>query len=425
MHLLLIGLNHETASIELREQLSVSGEAVEATVTKLASESGLYEAVLLATCNRTELYGTSLSVHGLERMTDALAAMAGLEVEALKKHIYSKKNKDVVRHLCRVSAGLDSIVMGEPQILGQVREAYELAHQAGTTGSRLSKLFLTAIEAGKAVRSETALGSTPVSIATIALQLGRRLLGELSEHSILIIGAGEMCETAAVLAAERHPEKLFVLNRTLSKAQRLAELAQGSAAGLDALGDALNDADLVLIATGATTPIISQDMLVEAIGNRKGRRIVIIDMGVPRDVEPGASCLEEVFLYSVDDLQEIAQEHLRQRIAEIPRAEDVVAKAQERYLAWLDTLSVVPTIVDLRQSFEAIRLAELEQHLPKISGLDEKGRHRVEQLTQAIVNKILHEPSVRLKRRATDKTGRVIAESLRYLFALDAKDRTE
>lgn len=422
MYLLLVGLNHTTAPVELRERLAFDAGQVEDRVQELASKAGLYEAVLLSTCNRTELYGTAISVHARDRMEHALATVSGVETPALDPYLYRFQDRDAVEHLYRVAAGLDSLVVGEPQILGQVREAFEHAHDVHVTGARLSKLFLTAVEVGKTVRSTTGLGATPISIATIAMQLGRRLLGDLSEANVLIVGAGEMCETAAVLAAERQPRRLAIVNRSIEGAERLARLTAGIALKWQDLEAELLRADLIVTGTGAREPVITRDMLDEAGAGRQGRRAVIIDIGVPRDVEPNPNCTENVFVYSIDDLQQIAGEHLQQRLAEVPRAEDVVSRALEKYLLWLDTLAVVPTIVDLRDRFETLRQFQVKHHISKIHGLDERGIRRVEQLTQAIVNSILHDPLVRLKARSTDDTGRVLAESLRYLFALDDKE---
>ena len=422
MYLLVTGLNHLTAPVAMRERVAFSPDEVGRAVQELAGAARLYEAVILSTCNRTELYGTALSAHAAERMTAFLAESRSVPESELEPSLYVLRDAEAVQHIFKVAAGLDSLVMGEPQILGQVRAAYEQAHEAQSTGARLSRLFHAALEVGKSVRNTTALGSTPVSVATISLQLAHRLLGDLRHANVLVIGAGEMCETAAVLAAERQPSRLTLVNRTLEKAEALAAKASGVARPWDQLGAALADADLVVSGTGATEPVITARMLAEAMAGRAERRMVVIDMGLPRDVEPACGCSEGVFLYDLDGLQEIADEHLRQRRAEVPRAEEIVDQATERYMAWLETLAVVPTIVDLSRKLEEIRAAEVRQHLGKIPSLDRRGEQRIEQLTQAIVNKILHEPLVRLKRRSTDHTGKVLAESLRYLFGLDGRE---
>jgi glutamyl-tRNA reductase len=422
MHLLVIGLNHRSTPVELREQVAFRADDVSRAVVSLASEAGLYEAAILSTCNRTELYGTAISVHAQERILSFLASDRGVDPAVIKSFIYCLRDADAVTHLFRVSSGLDSLVMGEPQILGQVGAAYQLAHSASTTGARLSRLFYNALEIGKQIRSSTALGSSPVSVATISIQLARRLLGDLALARVLVVGAGEMCETAAMLAAERMPRRLVVINRTFDKAQQVAVKAGGTAVDWSELQTEMAQADLILTGTGSTVPIIRQEMLRNAVEHRSDGRLVIVDMGLPRDVEMTADCLERVFLYDIDDLKGIAEENLRQRMAEVPRAEEMIAHATEKYMAWLETLSVVPTIVDIRSRFEQIRESEIQQHLGKINGLDERGVQRIEQLTQAIVNKILHEPQVRLKRRVADHTGGVLAESLRYLFALDEEE---
>lgn len=425
MRLFVIGLNHKTAPVELRERVAFVSESVGPSVQALASEAGLYETAILSTCNRTELYGTAISVHAGKRIADYFAASRSLHPSDLEPHLYEHRDEEAVSHLFRVAAGLDSLVMGEPQILGQVREAYELAHEAQTTGARLSRLFHSALEVGKLVRNMTALGNTPVSIATISLQLANRLLGELRHARILIIGAGEICETAAVLAADRDPASLTLINRTFERARLLAQKTGGRAVEWQKLSEELGKADLVLSGTGAPEPIISRQALMETVSGRTDARLVVIDMGLPRDVEAGSECMESVYLYDIDDLKGIAAEHLRQRMDEVPHAEKLVERATERYVGWLETLAVVPTIVDLRDKFEEIRHEEVRARLGKIPSLDEKGEQQIEQLTQAIVNKILHEPLVRLKRRSADHTGGVLAESIRHLFALDdSEDRT-
>ena len=421
MHLLLVGLSHATAPVSLRERVSVGHAATAQAVRAAARRAGLHETVVLSTCNRTELYGAAVSdLDGaLARAAAWLADEADVPAAELSPNLYTMRDAEVVTHLFRVAAGLDSLVMGEPQILGQVGAAYELAHDAGATGARLSRLFLGAVEVGKQVRSSTTLGATPVSVATIALQLGRRLLGELEGKRILLVGAGEMCEVAGVLASERSPERLVVVNRTFERAEGLARRIGGEARPWTSLAEELARADLVLTSTGAPEPVITQADLASTAAARGGERVVVVDMGVPRDVEPSCGCVPEVFLYDIDDLGQIAEEHIEQRKAAIPQAEQIVERARERYLAWQESLAVVPTIVALRERFEAVRAAELRQHLGKVHGLDEAGVRRVEQLTEAIINKLLHVPTARLKRRAGDGMGTVLAASIRYLFALD------
>jgi len=424
MNLLLVGLNHSTAPVAVRERVSFEARATSHALRAAARVAGLHEAVLLSTCNRTELYGSSVSdpEGALDRLTLWIAEEAGIDAGEIAQHLYRRRDEEVVTHLYRVAAGLDSLVMGEPQILGQVGGAYDAAHRAGATGARLSRLFQSAVEVGKSVRSNTALGATPVSVATIAIQLARRLLGELSDQRVLVVGAGEMCEIAAVLLAEREPRAIVVVNRTFERAEALGARVGGTAAPWERLTEELASADLIITSTGAPEPVISQDALAAAATERAGERIVVIDMGVPRDVEPACGCMQEVYLYDIDALEQIADEHRAKRQSAVPRAEAIVEEARRRYLKWQETLAVVPTVVSLRQHFDEIRAAEVRQHLAKIQGIDAAGEHRIEQLTQAIVNKILHEPVSRLKRRAGDGMGVVLAGSLRYLFDLDDLD---
>ncbi len=425
MHIVVVGINHETAPIDVRELLSFSEEEIKEFVVDLMRDAELYEAVILSTCNRLELYGTALSMHAFDRIESFVSAQKKYDLFALKSLTYRLHNLDTIRHIFRVASGLDSLVMGEPQILGQVRNAYEIAHGAKTTAARLSKLFQSALELGKVVRNTTSLGSTPTSIATISIQLAQRLLGDLNDARVLVVGAGEICETAAALVAERQPQSIVIVNRTFEKAQKLAEKVNGLAQSWHNLGEAVRHADLILTGTSSPAPIISQQMLSEAAEEDREKRLVVLDIGSPRDVEPSLDCQQNIFLYDIDALKLIAEENRQQRVAEIPYVEGLIDQACERYVSWLDTLEVVPTIVDLREKFESIREAEIRQHIGKISDIDERGIQRIEQMTQAIVNKILHEPQVRLKQRATDKTGKYLAESIRYLFALDEERKGE
>lgn len=424
MHLILTGLNHKTAAVGLRERVSFDQEAVEQALADLV-EVGLEEAVILSTCNRTEIYGVYScdSLILMERLSGFLAARAGVPRRDLVEHLYNRHDRDVVEHLLRVASGLDSLVLGEPQILGQVRGAFETAYEADRIHSLLTRLFLNAIETGKKVRSNTGLGEMPVSVASISIQLAERVFGELSGAKVLVIGAGEVCTAAALHISRRNPCELNVVNRTACKAEQLASRCCGSAAPWEEMVERLSDADVVLSCTGATEPVITTEMLREVMRRRRGHHLLAIDLGVPRDIEIPANGVDNLYAFDIDDLNEIANEHMSQRHAEVPRAEQIVDRALERYLKWKASLSVVPTIVDLRAQLEDIRCAGVEQFISKFPDLDEGGRKHLEQMTQTIVNRILHQPQIRLKQPTESMTSATLSDSLRYLFALDTADK--
>jgi len=424
MHLILVGMNHKSAPVEVRERVAFEDRLARAALKGLVCEAELAEAVLVSTCNRTEVYALASAEPeaAQERIVRFLEAQAGLGQSALDEHLYRASHAEAVDHLFKVAAGLDSLVVGEPQILGQVRDACSCARAVGATGMVTTRLFETSLQVGKRVRSETALGQTPVSVATISVQLAERVFGDLAARSVLVLGAGEMCVSALCLVDERHPAILTIVNRTASRAEALAERFGGRAASLDSLEAHLVEADVVLSSTSAPEPIVDKALMSRVMKKRRGQRMLLIDMAVPRDVDTKVGRLNNVYLYDIDALQGIAAEHLRQRMQEVPRAEAIVSEMRDRFLAWERSLTVVPTIVELRQRFEEIRAAEVSRSIGKLADLDDRSRDRVEQLTQSIVNKILHSPQVRLKEKSGGQSGAVLAESLRYLFALDGNE---
>jgi glutamyl-tRNA reductase len=424
--IVLTGLNHKSAPVGLRERLSFDGETTPQALAGLLESACLDEVALLSTCNRTEIYAVSADPEGAQQgLCQWLATRAGLGADELDPHLYHGEGSTAVTHLLRVASGLDSLVLGEPQILGQVRDAFEAARVAGTTDQRLAKLFRSAVETGKTVRSSTALGAMPVSVASVAVQLVERVFGRLGGRSVLIVGAGEICTAAAIHIAERHPERLAVINRTEARAIDLAERCCGEAAPLTRLRDELCLADIVVTSTGSPEPLITREMLDDVMRRRRGEQMLIVDVAVPRDVEASAGDINNLYLYNVDDLQQIAAENMKQRVAEVPAAERLVAAAAARYMTWEESLAVVPIIVALRSRLESIRQAGVEQYVGKLPQLDDQGRRCIEQMTQTIVNRILHEPQTRLRQcGGGPSSGASMAESLRYLFDLDTSHRS-
>jgi glutamyl-tRNA reductase len=426
MRLLVLGVSHHTAPIDLRERLAFpSGDLAEA-IAALARDPALGEVVLLSTCNRTEVYATSQSLEdGHEAMASFLASARAVAPDHLKAHVYSRTEADAARHLFRVAAGLDSLVVGEPQILGQVKQAYASATEQHATGALLNRLFHTAFTAGKRVRSETELAEGAVSVSYAALGLARKIVGDLKHATVLVVGAGEMAELTARHFAAQQPKRLSVVSRTMAHAETLARDVGGSVVPWTELDVALGQADVVVTATGAATPIIDRARVQAALKRRRGKPLFLIDIAVPRDVEAAAAEIGDVFLYNIDDLQSIVNESLSRRASETTRAETIVNQEVERFMAWARSRTAMPTVVALRQRFEAIRRAELDRLQPKIAGLPPEARARVDEITRLIIEKLLITPTEQLKALPDQELQTSYADALSHLFALGDPGRDE
>ena len=423
MHLLLVGASHRTAPVELRERLDFSSRGLDAAVRALAGRQSAAEAVVISTCNRAELYVVC------EQPTDAvddlvrfIADFHHLPAEQIRPHLYSHIDHEVARHLFRVSSGLDSMVVGEPQILGQIKEAYSVATTVQTAGPLLNKLFHWAFGVGKRVRSETALAEGAVSVSFAAVTLAKKIFGDLNGRRVLVVGAGEMGKLTAIHLKAQGVAAVVITSRTLAHAQQLAEEVGGTVAAWDTLPQALLDSDIVITSTGSSKPILSKAQVKDAVPASRTRPLFVIDIAVPRDVDPRAAEIEQVFLYNIDDLQSIVRENLQKRGHEVSRAEQIVEEEVSKFATWHRSREAVPTIVALRQRFEAVRRSELERLEPKLSSLPPEARSRVEEVTRLIIEKLLLQPTEQLKR--TDDSERVAqyTEALTRLFGLD-RDR--
>ena len=391
MRLLLVGTSHRLAPIEVRERVALDGEG-EAALAHRLGESG--EAVCLSTCNRTELYLAASDTEAAgDRATDALADLGGIARAELEPYLYRLEQESAATHLFRVAAGLDSLVPGEGEIQGQVRSAYE----RGAVGPLLDRLFRQALHTGKRVRTETAIGESPASVASAAAALAAQVFGDLSGRRIVVIGAGKVGELAARNLVSRGAALSFVANRTVDRASSLAERFGGEALPLERLGEELADADVVVASTASRELILGGDEVERALRGRKGRPLLLVDLAVPRDIDPAAKDLHGCFLYDIDDLQSVVEETLTGRREEAIRAEEIVVGEGEAFNAWLGALESVPAIASLRERAEAIRRGELAKMGPRLAGLSERERHAVESLTNQIVNKLLHQPIMRLK----------------------------
>jgi glutamyl-tRNA reductase len=426
MQVLLIGVSHRTTPVELRERLDFSTRGVDRALTALAGAGSHDEAAIVSTCNRVELYVGCKEVEGaragIERF---ISEFHGVPAGELAPHLYAKVGPDAVRHLFRVAAGLDSLVVGEPQVLGQVKEAYNVAAQLGYTGTLLNKLFHAAFAAGKRVRSETALSEGAVSVSYAAVSLARKIFGNLKGRTVLVLGAGEMGKLTAIHMQAQGIARLIIMSRTSAHAAALAQTIGGIAMPWESLPTALTEADILITATGASTPIVSRGMVAQTMKARRKRPLFIIDIAVPRDVEAAAGEIEQVFLYNIDDLQATVRENLARRASEVSRAEAIVGEEVDKFGAWFRSRGAIPTVVALRQRFEAIRRAELERLDFKLSTLPPEARARVDEITHLIVEKLLLTPTEQLKALQDAEAVASYAEALTRLFGLSEQDERQ
>jgi glutamyl-tRNA reductase len=405
MSVVLVGISHHQAPVELRERAALDRERARNLAGRLAGERG--EAVCLSTCNRTELYLAAESGDEAERKAEA--ALLALE-EELGPSLYRLRDEAAALHLFRVAAGLDSMVPGEGEILGQVRAAHDL----GATGPILDRLFRDALHAGKKARTETAIGESPASVSSAAAALAEQVFEELTGRSVLVIGAGEAGELAIKSLVARGAEIAFVANRTAERAEALTQRYGGAPLSLEAVADSLDRVDVVLSSTSAPDWALTRDDVERTLHARKGRPLFLIDLAVPRDLDPAIHELDGCYLYDIDDLEAVVAETLAGRRREAERAESIVAAEVERFREWQASLDVVPAIASLRARAEEIREAELER--AKLSGAE---RRAAESVTAAVLNKLLHLPTIRMKQAAAAADGVIYADAVRHLFGLE------
>jgi glutamyl-tRNA reductase len=405
MKLALIGLSHHRAPVELRERVALDLQAAARLAHDLAAGGG--EVVCLSTCNRTELYLADESAEEAERKAEA--ALLALESE-LGPALYRLRDEAAALHLFRVAAGLDSMVPGEGEILGQVRGA----HDAGAAGPILDRLFRQAVHAGKKARTETAIGESPASVSSAAAALAEQVFGDLRGRSILVVGAGKVGELAVRNLVTRGATIAFVANRTLDRAVELAHRFGGEPIPLDRVDGELAHADVVLSSTSAGGWILTQEQVARALPARKGRPLFLIDLAVPRDLDPAIHRLEGCYLYNIDDLEAVVAETVAGRRKEAERAETIVADEADRFREWQASLDVVPAITSLRARAEQIRAAELSR-----AKLNDSERRAAESVTAAVLNKLLHLPTIRMKEAAAAADGVIYADAVRHLFGLE------
>lgn len=436
MRVVLVGMNHKTAPIQLRERAALSGDALGEALRRLhttlerpreAQETPRErpEGVILSTCNRLEIYAAvdEDASDVTSQIIAFLAETGGFAEGSLTSYLYCMETEQAVRHLMRVATGLDSMVLGEPQILGQVTEAFEAAMAAGTVGPVLSALFRQAIHTGKRARTETAIGRRATTVSHAAVTLASQVLGSIHGRRVLLIGAGEMAQVAARHLASAGASALQVTNRTYERAESLARRVGGLPVAWDRMEEALAWADIVLTSTGASQAIIDVEIVQRVMRTRPDRPLFFIDIAVPRNVEPQVGEIPNVYRYDIDDLQTIVDTNLSERQREIPKVEAIIAEEAEEYLAWLRERAVVPVLRELRAKAEAIAEAELQRALRRLPNLTDAERRVIATLSHRIVNKLLHEPTVRLKAYASNGHGDGYERALRDLFVLNGQYR--
>jgi len=420
--ILLAGMNHRTAPIEVRERFAVDDPGP--WLAKLVAGEEIEEAVLLSTCNRVEVVATTRRLEAARHRLRSFFLRDLGRGEPLPEHLsshavlYEHVDTDAVRHLLRVAASIDSLVVGEPQILGQVKDAYRAATECGASGPVLSRLFAAAFAAAKRVRSETRIAERPVSVARIAVDLARQIFETLADKQALLVGAGEMIEMALEALRGAGLAGVSVANRTPAHAAELARRFGATAHGLAELPALVAGADVVLTCFAADRPLLDVPLFEDALHVRRRRPIFVIDIGVPRNVDSGVNQLDDVYLYDLDDLGGVAEANAEERRRETIRAEGIVQEEVDRFSGWLTALAAVPTIRRLRGRAEAVREAELVKWVARAAP-DEEGRRAVEALTRAIVNKVLHAPVSRLREQAEREEGIAYLQAARVLFALD------
>ena len=398
--IVLIGVNHKTAPIELRERIAISREELPEATRALAAQPGVSECMIVSTCNRVEMLAAVESPE--TDLTEFLNHHFGLDRTVLAPHIYQHRDQDAVRHLFRVAASLDSMVVGEPQILGQVKEAFAAARASGTVSGQLEHLLQSAFAAAKRVRTETAIGSNSVSIASVAVELARKIFGSLQGRTVFLVGAGKMSELAARHLVQQGAGAILVTNRTLERARQLAEPFSGRVIPFDQLHDAATEADIVISSTGAPHPIFRREHGQQFMHKRRNRPMFFIDIAVPRDVDPAMNKVEGIFVYDIDDLQAVAASHIAERQTKAGDAEAMINAEVERFHQRRRAVNVAPAIVSLQHQAEEIRQNELRRMQAKLGSLSAEQLAAVEALTRGLVNKFLHPPMQALKQAARE-----------------------
>lgn len=424
MDIVLIGLNHKRASVELREKMAFPVGALEEPLKKMLDFPAIIEGLILSTCNRVEVLAAGKDTDQITRNVKTfISEFHQISFDEFDDHLYVHADRSAIHHLFRVSSSLDSMVVGEPQILGQLKDAYREATENNTCGMILNNLIHHAFRVAKRVRTETEIGSSAVSVSYAAVELAKSIYESLDEKIVMLVGAGEMAEIAAQHFLNQRVKKLLITNRTFERAESLAKTFQGTPIPFDTFRRHLVDTDIVLCSTGSPDPILDKEDIKRTMRIRKNRPMFLIDIAVPRDVDPEVNGLQNVYLYDVDDLQGVVEDNLAQRKSEAIKAEAMVDEEVEGFQRWMQALEVTPTIKQLRKMLDEIRRAEVEKALSVMRDLSKKERKALEAMSAAIINKILHHPITLLKEESKIDGERPYTSLVRKLFHLDEDDR--
>jgi len=419
MDIIVLGLSHKTAPLELREKLHIPESELPEVLDRLGACGPILERMMLSTCNRVEAYAVVDEVEGARRsIVEFLAERIKLEAGDFEPCLYLLTSDQAIRHIFRVASSLDAMMIGEAQILGQVKAAFGVALEREATGIILNNLMERAFYVAKRVRTETGIATSAVSVSTAAIELAKKIFGDLKGRAVMLIGAGKMSELSAKHLLAEGVGSVIVANRNFNRAVELADRFNGRAVRYDAFKSEMARADVVISSTGAPHQILSKADLQEIILQRRNRPIFLIDIAHPRDIDPRANEIDNVYLYDQENLEGVAQANLRERQREAERAEVLIDREVSQFVGWLASLKVVPTILAMRHKVESIRQEEVRRALARLPGLTPEEREAISTLTSSIVNKILHDPMTELKRQSAQKDGHLYANILRRLFAI-------
>ncbi|MGH9774925.1 MAG: glutamyl-tRNA reductase [Candidatus Acidiferrales bacterium] len=420
-----IGCNHRTAPLELRERVVFSPEQARRAATELRERGLLEESVVVSTCNRSELYGvpSAALVHSPPALDEFFGAFHGLAPAEMNGRLYRHADLSAVRHLFRVTAGLDSMLLGESEILGQVRDAYQRALEHGSTGPVMNRLFQSALEVGKRVRAETEVGARPMSVAFAGVKLAERVFGKLKDHCALILGAGSVAEQVVEHLQNRGVRRLIVVNRSRDHGLQLADRFHGQSIPWENLEQALELPDIVVASVGEAGAVVTAAVLEAALNVRSGRPMFFVDLGVPRNIDPAAAKLDNVYLYNIDDLGEIVEQNRRARESEIPRAESLIEEQIARFASWQAQVEALDVLAKLRVRFHAEGQSFLRERLAAIPNLSDEDRQRYSRLTEELIESILATPEKRLRRERGLRRRLEEIEALADFFGLDEENR--
>jgi glutamyl-tRNA reductase len=421
MNFHLLGINHKTAPVEVRERLAIPESKLAEAMQRLVKHPGVDEGMILSTCNRVEVLVQAKNNSG--DLRTFLQDYFQVEPRKFEPHLYEYREKEAILHLFRVASSLDSMVVGEPQILGQVKEAYATARAVGAVYSKLDLLLTRSFAVAKRVRTETAVGSSAVSVASVAVELAKKIFGSLKGKHVCLVGAGKMSELAARHLQAHGAESIFVANRTYERATQLAAKFKGEAIHFSDIYESCDRADIVITSTGAPVAIFRREHGERFLARRKNKPMFFIDIAVPRDVDPEMNKLDGIFVYDIDDLQQAVASHVADREKEAERAEAIIQSEVDRFLERVQTLDVVPTIVSLQDHLETIRQAEIDRVRGRLGPLSPEQELAVETLTRGIINKIMHTPISTLKTAAREAEATTVVDVVRRLFNLQEREK--